>query len=138
MTIVVGYLPTPEGLAALTKAIEEARAEREKLVVVNTGHFGDYSHPHFASAADLDAIDAKLRDAGVEHEVLQPTEGRSAAEEILNAEREHGASMIVIGLRKRSPVGKLLTGSTAQTILLEASCPVLAVKASDVPADQLA
>jgi nucleotide-binding universal stress UspA family protein len=132
MTIVVGYLPTPEGLAALTKALEEAAAEKQKLVVVNTGYHGDNSHPHFASAADLDAIDERLREAGVEHEVLQPTEGRSAAEEILEAERRYGASMIVIGLRKRSPVGKLIAGSTAQTILLEASCPVLAVKASDV------
>jgi nucleotide-binding universal stress UspA family protein len=132
MTIVVGYLPTPEGLAAFTKALDKASADHEKLVVVNTGHHGDNSHPHFATAADLDAIDAQLREAGVEHEVLQPTSGRSAAEEILEAERRYDASLIVIGLRRRSPVGKLIGGSTAQTILLEASCPVLAVKASDV------
>ena len=41
------------------------------------------------------------------------------------------ASLIVIGLRRRTPTGKLLTGSQAQRTLLDANCPVLAVKASD-------
>jgi len=127
--IVVGYLPSPEGTAAFEMAKEWARAASARLVVVNTGHNGEYNHPSFASAQDLDAIDAELTEAGVEHEVFQPTDGRPSAEAILAAAISHDADLVVIGLRRRSPVGKLITGSTAQHVLLDAQCPVLTVKA---------
>ena len=129
--VVVGYLPTPEGTAAFEQATKLARAGSARLVVVNTGRNGDYSHPNFASAEDIAAIEAELTEAGVEHEVLQPTDGRPAPEVILGAAIAHGADLVVIGLRRRSPVGKLITGSTAQHVLLDAPCPVLTVKAPE-------
>ena len=98
-------------------------------MLVNTGRHGDYSHPNFATQQDLDAISAELDDVGVEHEVLQPTDGKPTAEVILQAATSRSADLIIIGLRRRSPVGKLITGSTAQQILLDAECPVLTVKA---------
>jgi nucleotide-binding universal stress UspA family protein len=129
MSIVVGYVPTRTGLAALDRAIDAARMTGGKLVVVNTGHDGNFDHPDFASPADVDAIGQQLADLGIDHEVLQPTSGRPAADEILLASRDFAADLVVIGIRRRSPVGKLLTGSTSQAVLLEAECPVLAVKA---------
>ena len=128
MTIVVGYLPTPEGSAAVDNAMTRANESGARLVVVNTGRNGDYSHPNFATSQDLDALDAELTDAGIDHEIRQPTSGRPAAEEILRAAAELAAELIVIGIRRRSPVGKAVTGSTAQAVLLDATCPVLAVK----------
>lgn len=128
-TIVVGYLPTDEGLAAFKQAKKWAVASSARLVVLNTGRNGDYSHANFASAKDVDAIDAELRDADIDHAVLQPTDGKGAAEAILATATAESADLIVIGLRRRSPAGKLITGSTAQQILLDAACPVLAVKA---------
>ena len=127
-TIVVGYLPTAEGIAALDHAKRWAADTSARLIVVNTGHDGDYAHPAFASPQDMDAIEAELTEVGVAHELVRPTDGRPAAEAILAAAFTHHADLIVIGLRRRSPVGKLITGSTAQHVLLDAPCPVLTVK----------
>ena len=55
--------------------------------------------------------------------------GNDPAEDLISVAQEVSADFIVIGLRRRSPVGKLILGSNAQRILLDASCPVLAVKA---------
>lgn len=128
MTIVVGYIPTAEGSAAIDAAIGEALRTQGRVVVINTGHYGDYSHPNYATAQDVDALDGQLEAAGLDHEVRRPTDGGSAADAILAAAEETKAELIVIGVRRRSPVGKLLTGSTAQQVLLDADCAVLAVK----------
>lgn len=128
MNIVVGYIPTPEGTAAFEHARELAAGLGHRLVVVNTGHHGNNTTTHFASAQDLDAIDKELNDSGVDHEVRQPSGSDSAAEVILQAARQTDAGLIVIGLRRRSPVGKIITGSTAQAVLIDAGCPVLSVK----------
>src|SRR5947208_9536263 len=107
-TIVAGYLPTPEGNAALEAATTWALASGARLIVVNTGRHGDYSHPNFATAQDIDAIDTELAEVGVEHEVQQPTDGTSAGEAILGAAVRSSADLIVIGIRRRSPVGKVI------------------------------
>ena len=127
-TIVVGYLPTAEGAAALDHAKQWAVTNSARLLMVNTGRNGDYSHPSFATAQDVDAINAEMTEAGLDHEVIQATDGQSAAEAILSTAQAESADLIVIGLRRRTPVGKLLTGSTAQHVLLDAPCPVLTVK----------
>jgi nucleotide-binding universal stress UspA family protein len=128
VTIVIGYLPTPEGSAAVDHAMEEAKLTSSGVVVVNTGHYGDFSHPNYATAEDIDALDAQFSDAGIEHEIRRALESPSAADAILEAASDTSAELIVIGVRRRSPVGKLFAGSTAQHVLLDADCPVLAVK----------
>jgi nucleotide-binding universal stress UspA family protein len=127
--IVIGYIPTPEGLAALDTAIQLAKEGGAHLTVVNTGRDGNYADPIFASAEEIDTIDLQLANADISHEVRQPTSGKAAADEILGTADEVKADLVVIGVRRRSAVGKLVTGSTAQQVLLDAPCSVLAVKA---------
>lgn len=130
MTIVVGYVPTPEGEAALAAAITEAQRRDEPLHVVNTARGDALADPRYASEESLDAVRAQLDRAGVPYEIKQFVRGHEASEEIVEAADRLKASLIVIGLRRRTPTGKLITGSQAQRILLDANVPVLAVKAA--------
>lgn len=129
MSIVVGYVPTAEGAAALDRAITEAQRSQSRLVIINSSRGDALVDKRYVQAEDLTTVTERLEKEGVEHLVLQPVRGHDAANEVLDAAEKYGADLIVIGLRKRTPVGKLIMGSTAQQILLEASCPVLAVKA---------
>jgi len=125
VTVVVGYVPNQYGEAALDAGVQEARRRGVELVVVNTSRGEALVDPRFASRAALDALDSRL--AGVEHEVRQNV-GADVADQVLDVVRELDAELLVIGLRHRTPVGKMLMGSVAQRLLLEAPCPVLAVK----------
>lgn len=130
-TVVVGFVPKPEGEAALTSAIAEATLRSAKVVVVNS-HRGGSEFDQEASAkaeAEMDRIRGRLAEAGIEHEVRQLVRGFEPAEDLISIAEAVDAELIVIGLRRRSPVGKLILGSNAQRILLDAKCPVLAVKA---------
>lgn len=130
MTIVVGFVPTKEGRAALARAVEEARGRSTKLVVINSSRgsrdLGDESSR--SAEEELQRITTELTGDGVEVEVRQLVRGNEPAEDLIAVANETGADLIVIGLRRRTPVGKLILGSNAQRILLDAPCAVLAVK----------
>lgn len=127
MTVVVGFVPNPYGKAAVEAAVTEAKRRRTRLVVVNTTKGDALVDKKFASRESLEGLEKQLD--GVEHEVRQ-TVGPDVADQLLEVAREVDAELIVIGLRHRSPVGKMLMGSVAQRVLLDAPCPVLAVKAA--------
>jgi nucleotide-binding universal stress UspA family protein len=128
MSIVVGYLATVEGRAALAAATGEAVRRSEPLVVV-VSERGDESEEQRAElAAALEDAQGSLAAAGVPHDVRVISGGRDVAEDLIGTAEETGATLIVIGLRRRSPVGKLILGANAQRILLDSPCPVLAVK----------
>lgn len=129
MTIVVGYVPGELGEVAVDAAIEEARRRNTDLVAVNTTRADRLVDSRYAHPTQMTALKQRLSESGVPFDVRQFTSDRLASDDILSIADEVGAERIVIGLRHRSPVGKLIMGSTAQVVLLEAHCPVLAVKA---------
>jgi nucleotide-binding universal stress UspA family protein len=129
VTIIVGYVPRPEGRAALRRAIAEATLRDDDLLVINAARGQAWTEAGVATDDDLDSVRAELTRAGVRFDVRQIVRGKDPADEVIDAAEEVGAQLIVIGLRHRSAVGKLIMGSTSQRILLDAESPVLAVKA---------
>ncbi len=129
MTVVVGYVPGPSGEAALEAALTEADRRRESLLVVNVGLPDAANDPRFLDEGERMRLADRLLFAGAAFEIEQLVRGRDAADELVEAAERVGASVLVIGMRRRSPTGKLLFGSQAQRVLLDADCPVLAVKA---------
>lgn len=132
-SVVVGYVPKPEGDAALDKAVQEAQLRGLKLVVVSSQRGGpDYDDQAAAEhEAMLEDVRKRLDDTGVPYVIRQLVRGFDPADDLISIAEANSAELIVIGLRRRSPVGKLILGSNAQRILLDAHCPVLAVKAGD-------
>ena len=127
MTVVVGYIPDQYGEAALTAGIEEAQRRGTGLVVVNATKGDALVDRRYVGEAGLAGLEERLAELGMTHEVRQAI-GADVAEEILRVAAETDAAAIVIGMRHRTPVGKLIMGSVAQQVLLDAPCPVIAVK----------
>lgn len=129
MTILVAYVPRPEGKAALEKGIEIASRRKEHLVVVNASPGGGKEDPSMADVQDVERVEKLLAGSGIDATFKQFVRGKSAIEEIEEMVDSLQVTLLIIGLRKRTPVGKLFLGSVAQEILLSVPCPVLAVKA---------
>lgn len=129
MTILVGYISSPQSDAALERALHLARRHATDLVVLNVAR-GDAvlesKRLYDDAAAELVQ---RLDRSGVPYVLRRELIPLPAAEAMLQIVDEVQPEMLVIGLRKRSATGKLLFGSTAQRILLDAPCDVLAVKA---------
>lgn len=128
MTILVAYVARPEGQAALEKGIEIATRRNEPLVVVNAGP-GGRDDTGVLDGYEGERLADRLAKLPVQAEFKHFVRGKSTVDEIEALVDSLPVSVLVIGLRRRSQVGKLLLGSTAQEILMTVSCPVLAVKA---------
>ncbi len=128
MTVLVGYVPTPLGEATLRAGVAESRRRSEHLLVVNMSRDDVLVDAHRAASDDLDRVERDVTELGVDVEVVRIEEGSDPADALVRVAEERRASVVVIGLRHRTPVGKFILGSTAQRVLLDARCPVLAVK----------
>lgn len=135
MNIVVGYLETAEGRAAIDRATAIARDQVARLNVVGVVESPrtDEDAPEYASKLEtarerLEEWVATLEDVDARAHVPAGIQRPSTA--ILSTARSVRADLIVIGMRRRSRVGKLVLGSTAQEVLIDAECDVLSVKAA--------
>jgi len=132
MIVVTGFIRSAEGREALKRSIEEVRQRGGRLIVVHSSEGGtsESAVDVLADNEELERIHAELSAEGIDHEVMDFARGSTPAEDVVSVANESKADLIVIGLRRRSLVGKLLLGSNAQDILMQADCPVLVVKPS--------
>ncbi len=119
MSVLVALTNSAEGKAALEAGANEAAALNVQLTVVNLS----------GSEVDTTAIAAD-----VPYEVVVPSAGSDLdeVEQVLQViEDRPDVTRLVVGVRKRSPIGKAVLGSIAQRLILEATVPVLSVKTTD-------
>lgn len=111
-------------------SIEEAKLRKEKLYFVHSLFGGEKTEQKEIDAGEelLKWAEETANKAGVECEVKLLVRGKEPAEDIVEFADEIKASMIVIGVRKRRPTGKVLFGSVAQDVILNASQPVICIK----------
>lgn len=128
MTIVIAYTPDAAGHAALDHGLTQAQEQDQRIVVVNATKGDALVDDRWSTSAEWQQVQQRLEASGLQFEVRRPM-GADVADLVLEAAEEVDADLIVVGLRKRTPVGKLILGSVAQRILLDAGAPVLAVKA---------
>lgn len=130
-TVVVGYVNTEEGEAALRAGVAEALRREAQLVVVHSSRGGVALDGDAAVAIKqaLVAVQQELTADHVPFHIRNLVRGNDPAEDIVAIVEEYDADLAVIGIRRRTTVGKFLLGSQAQQVLMAAPCPVLAVKA---------
>ena len=124
MSVILSYVPTVEGRGAITFGFTEARMRATDLVILADGDSA--SEPGFET--ELHSAREEADAAGVDYRVARNEPGRSHADNLIDASYDSAAELLVLGMRRRSPVGKLLMGSVAQRVFLEAQCPVVGVK----------
>jgi len=130
MKILVGYDGTTTAKDALTLAKEHAKAFNAEVYVMNSLEGGEKTSMEDIEKAksDLAYAEGFFKDNNVPCETHLLIRGMEPGEDIVMFAKEHEIDEIVVGVRKRSKVGKFLLGSTAQYVILEAHCRVVTIK----------
>lgn len=128
MTILIGFVPTPAGEAALAEGLSEAARSGEDVVILNSPRRGATVDADFIGEDVAQDLLAQASAQGVTARVDQAEHGSDIVDTFEALVESSNARMVVLGLRRRSPVGKLVLGSDAQRLLLELEVPILAVK----------
>lgn len=130
MKIIVGYDMTDPAERALDTAIDYAERLKADLQVIASLVGGGKESVEEIHAFEKGLKSARMKASrkGVSCETHLLMRGKTPGEDLVAFAEEQSADLIVIGVKKRSKVGKLMFGSTAQYVILEGGCPVLAAK----------
>lgn len=131
MRILVGYDGSNIAKKALTVALKHALAFVGSEVYVVTSIVGGPEVPRQAfekAEGDLRYTQSVFIKDKIPCTTRLLVRGMTPGEDLLRFIEENGIDEVIIGVRRRSKVGKLIFGSTAQKVILDAKCPVVVVK----------
>ena len=130
MNILVGYNASYVAKSALELARKHAKAFDAKVYVMISSEGGAKETLEDVSQAKKELESAKefLEKEGVACEMVQMARGLSPGEDLVRFTKEKSIDHLYVGIEKKSKTQKLLLGSTAQYVILKASCPVTTVK----------
>jgi nucleotide-binding universal stress UspA family protein len=128
--ILVGYDGSNVAREAISLAVEHANAFKAEIIIARSMVGGpEVPRKDFEVAENnLEYEKNRLLDKKIPCESILSVRGMEAGEDLIRLAEENKVDEIIIGVRRRSKVGKLLFGSTAQYVILNASCPVVSVK----------
>ena len=128
--IVVGYDGSNTGKAALAVAKEQSKAFDAKVFVIESQVGGSDTDVKDIKEGEenLEFAESYFKEQNIPCETHLLVRGVEPGEDIVQFAKDNDADLIIVGVRRRSKVGKLMFGSTAQFVILEAPCPVLTVK----------
>jgi nucleotide-binding universal stress UspA family protein len=130
MTILVGYDGSNVSKEAVSLAERHAAQFKTEVIIAHSMPGGpEIPRKDFEIAENnLEFEKNRLLDKKIECESVLSVRGLEAGEDLVLLAEENKVQEIIIGVRRRSKVGKLLFGSTAQYVILNAPCPVVSVK----------
>jgi nucleotide-binding universal stress UspA family protein len=129
MTVAVAHQVSATSRKALVQAVQEAKYRETDLAVLHVVDSIDHDREEAYRLGVSDEIEKVVQEGSISWRLHLATAGPDLAGALLELVDSIGADLLVIGARRRSPVGKALLGSVAQTVILEANLPVLVVKA---------
>jgi nucleotide-binding universal stress UspA family protein len=129
MKLMVAYDGSDISQRALMIAQKRAKAMNAELHIFASAANGDTEHPQTSRReAALKDAEMMCKDCGIGCHIELSRRDLSVADDIVRYAKENNIEEIIVGLRKRSQLGKILFGSTSRQVILEAPCPVLTVK----------
>ena len=130
MKLIVGYDGSNSAKEALALAARHSKSFNASIDVVTSMETGtaDEAEKIRQAEKELKSIESDLNEKGIENNTHLLIRGMRPGEDLVNFAKENGADAIYIGVKRRSKIGKLLFGSNATFIILEAPCPVTLVR----------
>jgi len=130
MDIVVGFDGSTPAMKALSLAKTHAKAFDAKIHLVTSlkGGRGESQEEINQAKSHLESAKEFVQEDGIPCEEHLLIRGMDPGEDLVEFAEEKGADAIFIGVLRTSKVAKLLLGSNAQYVILQATCPVITVK----------